>query len=381
MKIAIYIADLDVQGGTHKQVLRLADFLVRQGHTVRLFTPVYHPEKTYPEFSDYDITSLRKNMVNVNSSRLRLLIDLWAQFVLFLKSRKDHYDIINMHDMNTTCYTLLNVFFGKSRLVWQINDIHLAFRMEDTEKCKNKLAPLFLFFTSLAARRVDLITVNVTKNAERVVRYLGAEAKVVYCGVDPLPPRQHYPDNNSVIRIVSTGVVFSFRNYENVIKTASLLQSTYHKNVLVDIIGDMRYEPDYVRQLQGLAERCRAQVTFHGAVSQQRLESLYAQGTVFVFINLDQSWGLAVCEAASCGLPVIVSDSVGVVEIVRNQPGFVVVDPLDAKQIAQTIYDITQNQDKYVALCQSASTSVKNMSWDIMYSAVIEREFLALCSG
>jgi len=41
MRIAIIVRDLDIKGGTQKQVLRLAQFLKNKGHTVEIITYDY----------------------------------------------------------------------------------------------------------------------------------------------------------------------------------------------------------------------------------------------------------------------------------------------------------------------------------------------------
>ncbi|MEM6405693.1 MAG: glycosyltransferase family 4 protein [Pseudomonadota bacterium] len=382
MKIAIYVAELDVRGGTHKQILKLANFLERQRHDVVLFTPVYHAAKTYTAFSDYTISTIRTTPAksgHISSIKRikRFICDLWDQFCLFRRSK--HYPVVNVHDLNTTFYLLLHAFFSSAKLIWQINDIHPAFGVGCAKDAKkSRIAGLYRFFSRLAAQRVDLITVNVTKNAERVQQYLGVSAKVVYCGVDFLPPRKKHPPADQMIRLVSTGVIFRYRNYENLIKAANQFQSIYQKKVSIDIVGDMRNDPAYVSELYALSEKLSVKLKLHGSVSQKALETLYAQSTLFVFINIDQSWGLAVCEAASQGLPVILSSSVGVVELLSDSTGFLMVDPEKPDAIVKAIHDATYDHEQYVTLCESARKKVQSMSWDNMYSAVVERQILKL---
>ena len=50
-------------------------------------------------------------------------------------------------------------------------------------------------------------------------------------------------------------------------------------------------------------------VTIWGEVDENTYLKLFDKADIFTFGNIDQSWGLAVFEAMSCGLPTIVSNS------------------------------------------------------------------------
>ena len=60
MKIAIIINDLCVRGGTHKQVLRLCQYLRTQQIEFGLYTKYYDSNATYSEFKEFDVVSLKQ---------------------------------------------------------------------------------------------------------------------------------------------------------------------------------------------------------------------------------------------------------------------------------------------------------------------------------
>lgn len=51
-------------------------------------------------------------------------------------------------------------------------------------------------------------------------------------------------------------------------------------------------------------------VKIWGQVDDDTYDKLFNVANAFAFINIEQSWGLAVFEAMSAGLPTIVSNSV-----------------------------------------------------------------------
>lgn len=382
LRVAIYVADLDVRGGTQKQVLKLAQYLIASGHAVTIFTPCYAPEKTYAEFSRLDVVSLRTKS-NDHLWSAKLFGRLFDQLRLFLRSRS--FDIVNPHDNRTKFFVILHAIFSKSKQIWQLNDLDPAFGITGKSKLnfiRRRISqPLNRYFAKIAAYAVDEITVNVTKNAQRVNKYLNKNATVVYCGVDFLQRRTAMPSTTEPIQIVSTGVVYRYRNYESLIAAGDVINKNGKGPVRLTIVGDTRYDQEYVDELKLLAKELAVETNFAGSVSQQELNKYYENAHVFAFINLDQSWGLAVFEAASMGLPVVLSSSVGAVELLERKPGIVVVNPVSAKEISDAVLTIVDSQDGYNTYCLQVAETVTEMSWDKMYSRNIESIFLNRYKG
>lgn len=60
MKIAVVVSELNIRGGTHKQVLRLCQYLRKKGNDVCIYTKYYDLSKTYSEFINFNIKYLHK---------------------------------------------------------------------------------------------------------------------------------------------------------------------------------------------------------------------------------------------------------------------------------------------------------------------------------
>ena len=87
----------------------------------------------------------------------------------------------------------------------------------------------------------------------------------------------------------------------------------------------------------GLADRC----VFESPTSD--VLELYAAADVYVSPSREDSFGLPVAEAMSCGLPVITSASAGIADYVRDGiDGFVLSDPTDSARLATLIRDVHQ---------------------------------------
>ena len=85
------------------------------------------------------------------------------------------------------------------------------------------------------------------------------------------------------------------------------------------------------------AYRGATPLTFHGAVSQQRLADGFRAGSVLVLPSLEEGFGLVVPQALNCGCPAIVSDRVGAKDIVRHRDNGSIFKTSDASALAEEL--------------------------------------------
>lgn len=373
LKIALYVSELDVKGGTHKQVLRLTQYLVRQGHKVQLFTPIFNLAKTFPEFEDIDIVTLYVEQPKSSFSRLfRRLSPIPLAFKLA------KVDVLNIHDNGGLLFFFTSWLRRRANCyVWQINDLHHSFRLGNSAKVSARWHhPITRLLNHLMARMVDHITVNVGKNVKRVHEHLGINAELMYCGVDlptqavkmSLPPM-------SPFRVLSTGVFFSFRNYERLVEACANAVTKSGRNIELTIVGDTRARPEYAENIRNIARLHELPLVILENISDEELDREISNCHIFAFVNIDQSWGLAVFETAARKRAVILSNSVGAAELLNGLPGFQMVDPTSIDQIAETILRFIDKPNLCGELGEAAALTVSDMSWDNMYSSKVEYIF------
>jgi len=372
--IAYLINELDVRGGTHKQFLKLIEYTASQGEPFIIVTKNVDLSKTYPEFSRYaDVIKVFKEETQGSRSVI-------ARYMRLRRNRKrlaaivKDADVVNIHDCGYEC--LLPAFKGK-RVVWQINDLYYVFNAgvsTGTKMTKRNRALKFIALHGL--RYVDEITVNVSKNAERVKTHMHRDAKVLYCGVEPVGI--HHDAAQSFerfegrrVNLLSSGVWFPYRNYEAQVEAVRLMVERGY-DVHLSIIGTTHLcPPDYLSKIRsmidnyGLADR----VEICGMVDEKRFKELHEQADMFLFVNVDQSWGLAVFEAMSCGLPVIVSESVGATEILHDGVDSIFVNPKSPEAIVAKIESLMGDRDLYTRISSTAAQFHHQYTWDKAYSA------------
>jgi glycosyltransferase involved in cell wall biosynthesis len=373
VKVAIYVSELDVKGGTHKQVLRLAQHLQTRKHDVQIITARYVPGQGYPEFAAFPILTL------ADDTRGGLFAKLLSRLrPVRLAIRMSPADIVNIHDTRGVLFGLTAKILGKGkRYVWQINDLDPAFKIG--AHCKEERPSMRDIRQRIAnrywAHLVDAITVNVSKNRLRVQEFLHQDATVVFCGVDFPESSLSVQVETSSFKLLSIGVFFPYRNYETLVTACTLANKRLDKPIDLTIVGDTRYNPDYVEKIRSLAATSKLTLTIRENLTQDELDRQIADSDAFAFVNVDQSWGLAVFEVAARTKPVILSKSVGACELLGDSPGFLIVDPLAPDDVAAAILSLASDAHKLQSLAIMARETVRDMSWERLYCAPIESLF------
>jgi glycosyltransferase involved in cell wall biosynthesis len=99
-----------------------------------------------------------------------------------------------------------------------------------------------------------------------------------------------------------------------------------------------RFIRDLIRSYQ-IEDR----VILLGHVGIEKKQSLYKDCDIFLMPSLHENFGLAAAEAMASGLPVILSDQVGLAPYVQKWGGGIVVPVNDAVALAQAIVGLSQD--------------------------------------
>lgn len=373
MKILLVINELNIRGGTHKQLLRLCEYLEKENDII-IYTRNYDISKTYPEFGKFNIISADFNFPKRNNifSKIINKIKNIKKEDKIINSILDDIDIVNIHDCGAIRVSK-NAKMKNKKVVCQINDIPNYFlegvANGQKDSYKNKIRRT-LFKNKI--KYVDEITVNVSKNKEVVKKCLNRESYVFYCGVDANDKLQIHTGMNkeNEINLFSSGVFFPYRNYETLVKVVDKLVKN-NQNVHLDIMGSAELDKEYSNSIKEMIKNMNLEeyITILGQVDDDKYVELHNNADIFLFININQSWGLAVFEAMSCGLPVIVSDSVGAIELLTDKENAIILDPENVDLICEEIIKLKDDENYYKYISNNACESVKEFTWDNLYSS------------
>ena len=169
------------------------------------------------------------------------------------------------------------------------------------------------------------------------------EIEVVYNGVDTdtFNPKNRIKYRDAIrgkynilpdeILLLFVGSGFKRKGLKHVIDAMSLVDKPDEVKLLVAGKGDVRKYKRYAKK-----RNVTDNLIFAGVY--RNIHEIYAAGDIFIFPSEHDAFGTACLEAIASGLPVIVSKTSGVSEIItQGKDGFIVNHPVCAKEIAEYI--------------------------------------------
>lgn len=185
-------------------------------------------------------------------------------------------------------------------------------------------------------------------------------------GVDKSYLNEFYKLPKEGIHLLYTGRISKDKNLNFLMKVFEQLQKD-NPSIHLLIAGNGPYLPELMNETANLNN-----VYFLGKVPQSELPNLYSAVDFFVFPSNTDTFGMAVIEAMSCGLPVFVSNIGGPKELVEgNRGGFI----LPANQLSvwvetirNTIRECQEQPQKYLLLkAEARKVAVERSNWDAIF--------------
>ncbi|HXX53480.1 MAG TPA: glycosyltransferase family 4 protein [Thermodesulfovibrionales bacterium] len=213
-----------------------------------------------------------------------------------------------------------------------------------------RINPLHLSILAIEKRLFSdtgLIVANSKMVKQQIMRHYAVPEEritIIYNGVDLV---RFSPDNREVWRdkvrqdlslsaddtlLLFVGSGFIRKGLKTLISAMSLVKE---HNLKALVIGG-----DKVNGYRRWAAQCgmNGKIFFLGP--QREIEQFYAGADLFVLPTLYDPFSNATLEAMASGLPVITTSNNGAAELIENgKEGFVIPDPLDVRELADTLRD------------------------------------------
>ncbi len=126
------------------------------------------------------------------------------------------------------------------------------------------------------------------------------------------------------------------------------------------------------------AKKLGSKILFTGFLRGSQVDIAYRMSDIYVMPSVSEPFGLTALEAVQHGLPVIMSKTTGVGEILCQ--GALKVDFWDVNKMAQDIIDVLINPLLAERLRNNARDEIRNLTWDVaakkcvsVYSAVSQK--------
>ena len=338
------------------------------------------PEEDYTFFYDYYyskelkiqasplVSKLRGKMVHrrgVIARGARKAKATWTKFSSLFR----HFDVY--HEPN-----FVPMDFPASKIVTTVHD--LSFMLYPQWHPKERVE----FMEKNFASRVELSDVILTvseygkREVEKYVGVPGDKIKVVYNAVDerfrPLSKAsvttylraKRYPEDY----VLFVGAVEPRKNLETLIGAFGDIERSFG-NLHLIIVGPKGwlYESVFkkVEEL-GLTNK----VHFTGFVADEELIYLYNGAQVFVYPSFYEGFGIPVLEAMACKIPVIVSNTSSLPELVGDAG--MLVDPHSQEGFAEAMRKVLGDKDEAERLSEKGYLRSANFSWEKSAKALMD---------
>lgn len=316
--------------------------LLKKEHEVKNFVPKSKHQK------DQDDVIYLKPLLKYGHGAVLISL-LW-------KLRK--YDLVILH----------YPFFGSAEIVWLYKLlggkakllIHYHMDVKNISLLAKILSWPNRLIRSSLFKQADIITaasLDYVAHSQIAKDYKKQEKKFIELPF-ALDINRFKPQDNKILNTTKTILFVGGLDKAHYFKGVEILLEALAKinfsNWQLKIIGSGELKEKY----QLLAEKLKIgdKISFLGKLTDEELINNYQTADLLVLpsINSNEAFGLVLIEAMACGVPVIASSLYGVRSVFNNGQEGLLVEPGDAKELAQKIALIIKDEQLHKAMSLAA---------------------------
>jgi len=356
MKIALYnLTTTTKSGGIETFNWEMANALAKKGHTVHIYggrgdmidvAPSNVLILTYPY--------LRRELIPNLGSRFRKFVERVSFAIFAFKGLvKKGYDFICVSKPFDIPIALLASKFSHAKVI---------FCSGGTE---------FFPGYKCLVKKVDYFFSCSNFNANQIFEYCKIKPLTLPYGINtelfkPLNPdislRQGLKIGDNEIVIITACRLVGWKGIQYSIRGIGLLiKKGYNIKYLIIGDGEDRERLKTIAKDLGISES----VYFLGDIKNSELPRYYSIAHAAVFPSIaNETFGISIAEAMSCGIPVVSTKIGGIPEVVADGTGFLV-QPEDEDALAESIEKIITNSELKENLgCSGRKWVIENFNWD-----------------
>lgn len=182
------------------------------------------------------------------------------------------------------------------------------------------------------------------------------EISIIFNGIDT---EQFKPGENqeNEFKILCVSRITKRKGIKYLIDAMEILP----KNIALEIIGEGDEKERLEKQVKNL--KLENRIKFLGLLNHDSLPKIYQSASIFVLPSLNEGMSNTILEALASGLPIIATDTGGTKELVKNGENGFIVKMKDAKDIAEKINILLNNQELQKTMSQESRKIAENLSW------------------
>lgn len=173
-------------------------------------------------------------------------------------------------------------------------------------------------------------------------------------GIKVPDQQENIKKENNEVRMLYVGRIHPQKNLLLIVEAMAALNNS---NIYLDVVGAVDDTSYYKNVLKSIKSGNVLNVNFHGSLSKNEVEGWYQKSDILIMPSVVEGVSMAIIEAASFSLPVIISDQVGNYrEIVEDNSGIVV--PATKNGIMNGISTVLNNKSLLKNMAGCAYDSV-----------------------
>jgi len=369
MKIALIFTYLHSTSGNVNVFLSLAIELQKLGNQVDVFTYYYDPEVCFPELANQlhirylkKVSTRGKNMsVTTLMSRVQAAVDYYIRTPnIFTLMKDSEYDLIFTGESCAYVPALKYKKIHNTPVVWSVFDpITLVDKAKPGSLVGKypwfgKVLELHSNIDKKNIQKIDKVIVPTHKMKKELDAFYGIESLVFPTA--GIHAEQYFTDHRELAKkrlvrdcnfapknnfiILAHAHFQPHRRYEDIIDAVALLSPARRAKVKLLISGNPNFDLPYYTSIEKKIKELDLEETIiidPKYKSPEELVGYYQLSDVFVFVPIEQTWGLAPFEAMACQKPVILSTGAGCAEVVKNEHDALIVPAMNPQELATSL--------------------------------------------
>jgi glycosyltransferase involved in cell wall biosynthesis len=262
----------------------------------------------------------------------------------------------------------------KTKLILTVNDLSQEI-FPDEFSFKQKLGYAFINAARLGRRAKQIVVASDSTRQDIISRWKINEKKIsrIYSGVaDELEELNHNDPKLIAVKekyhlpfnfIFYFGAIEPQKNIPVIVRAYDHLRQSGNQQLdkyKLVIAGDKGWKAENILRVMRSA-KFNQDIIFTSCINNEDKAAVYTLASLFVNLSFFENYGLSVLEAMRCGVPVIVSNTASLPEIVDS--GGLMIDPDKPNELYLAMKELLLNRDFYELMKHRAMMQAIRFSW------------------
>lgn len=363
-------------GGIETFNLKIFENLKKKGHSLQIITA--KTEQSESNFNEVKRIIQNYNFVK-NIKEIRNEIKSYAPDVVFLTNAG--FSILSrITEIPIVCRTAGNDFkkswYGPKIPFWEQIYYHPKIHFYPLNKIytdKNKIKFRSYFAkTGLKNSKKIIANSNFVKNDLLKIGVKEDKVSVVIGGIDTkqfckienkakILEQFKIPKNKKIL--LTVGHLKEEKNHSQILDAIKLLPKL--ENIFYLIVGSGNLKAQITEKINKL--NLDKNVKLIEGIKPSKVQKFYQIADIYIQYSKIETMGRAICEAMSCGLPVIGSNIGGIPDVIQDGKTGLISQINNPKDLKEKIQGLLNNQDLKEKLSKNAEKFAKeNYSWEVI---------------